>query len=262
MGAAAQRPRRARRLGFPGCRDDRKRPRGGGPIQAPPPYSRPAPARRFLPTRKQIPGLKGRFPGEDFTVSRSNSLVGAPSALSSAPRGRRPADVAVPARGQPRLVHRRSAARSGGKIAERLVPDLSASVLFTFSPPHPAPGQVPSEVYPPALEDRVVSSRLILTLDPADPCPLLSTLPHSHPILGRSTVTPQAFPSQSPLQRGPRAPCWERSPAPACDTSLAVPVGMCLHPGCLAGKRALPLQGLLHSILGIPRWGKGRPREN
>ena len=117
MGAAAQRPRRARRLGFPGCRDDRKRPRGGGPIQAPPPYSRPAPARRFLPTRKQILGLKGRFPGEGFTVSRSNSLVGAPSALSSAPRGRRPADVAVPARGQPRLVHRRSAAGSGGKLA-------------------------------------------------------------------------------------------------------------------------------------------------
>lgn len=194
---------------------DRKLPGGGaegaghGPTQAPPPWPRPPRSRNFRPSRKQLFWPEGPLPGVCFTISRSNALVDSLSAASSTPGVPGPSTATVPARGEPRLVGGSSAAGAGPEsvpvksLRGWSSPDLSAPVLFTVSAPHPAPCQVPLGVYSPAFESGVGPSRLLPTLRPAAPCPLLNLRPHPGSILGPSPAALQAFPSQSPLQRGP-----------------------------------------------------------
>lgn len=136
-----------------------------------------------------------------FSISRSNSLVDALSAASSTPGVPGPSTATVPARGEPRLVGGSSAAGAGPEsvpvksLRGWSSPDLSAPVLLTVSAPHPAPCQVPLGVYSPALEGGVGPSRLLPTLRPAAPCPLLNLRPHPGSILGPSPAALQAFPS-------------------------------------------------------------------
>lgn len=118
------------------------------------------------------------------------------------------------------------------------------------------------------------SPALLLPWGSRDPSPLLSQPPHSGVVLGPSSAAPQASPSQSPPQGGPRTPCWGTHLPLYYDTPcsvsrpipLAVLVKVCLHFWCPLEKCALPGQDYVYSSpvnAGARRvMRKWRPREN